>query len=156
MIMKTKVLTFLSVLISYGFTYAHHEIDEDANFGHLVHFGGAITGVEWAAPHVLIRVVGNPSLANSPQWLVAIESPDWLMSQGIYLENFEILSHISFIGNPSKGGYRSEESVLYGLYIAPTPNDTILVNPNLLTALEHAEGLKAVHTDEGCVFTSDP
>lgn len=154
--MKSKFLGLLLLLCASNSTYGHHELEEDANFGHLIQFGGTITAVEWAEPHVLVRVVGNPNLANSPQWLVALASPNRLNSEGIDLEDFEILSHASFIGYPSKGSYRTEDSILYGLYLARSPSDRVLMNPDLLMALENASGLKAISTNEGGVFTVDP
>ena len=142
-------------LCSSGSSYGHHKIGEDANFGHLIQFGGTITAVEWADPHVLVRVVSNPNFANSPQWVVALDTPDGLGSEGLNLESFELLSYASFIGYPSRGNYRAGESILYGLYLARSPTDKVLVNQNLLMALENATGLKAISTDEGSLFTVD-
>lgn len=153
--MKNAYLALALFLCCSSSSYGHHEIEEDANFGYLIQFGGTITAVEWADPHVLVRVVGNPNLANSPQWVVALDSPDALGSVDLYIESFELLSDVSFIGYPSKGRYRTEDPILYGLYLARSPTDRVLVNQNLLIALENASGLKAISTSEGGLFTID-
>ncbi|MEX2506750.1 MAG: DUF6152 family protein [Pseudohongiellaceae bacterium] len=150
------LLASLMYLGTVSHSYGHHDFTDDVNLGHLIQFGGTITGLEWAEPHVLIRIVGNPDLPNSPEWLVEIESSENLISRGIDMQTFEVPSRISIIGYPSKGQFRQGESLIYGLYLAQSPIDKVLLNEDLLNLLSTTSGLKAISVDGGGVFVSDP
>lgn len=139
-----------------SYSFAHHELSDDVNFGSLIQFGGTITGIEWAEPHVLIRVTSNPKSTRSAQWLVLIDSPSRLAPEDINIDTFETLDHVSFIGYPSRNNHYSGESLIYGLYHARSPTDRILLYEDLLILLEKTKGLKTEVIDNGAVFRADP
>jgi len=142
----------IALLSAMSGAYSHHEIHEDVNLGHLIQFGGTIMGLEWAEPHVLIRIVGNPDLRNSPQWLVELDSSTDLEARGLNMTDFEVLSHVSIVGYPARSGSNTRENRIYGLYLARSPTHKELLNERLLDLLPLIEGIKAIPSDGGARF----
>lgn len=119
-------------------SHAHHEFYDDVS-GSISHFGGTITGLEWAEPHVLIRISMNPNRRSSPQYLVELGSPEELLAEGVDMSTFEILSYISIIAYPSKSKSNRGERYMYGLYLAKSPWNKILLNQRLYESLPQVD-----------------
>ena len=144
---KYVALVFTAFLT--GSSYAHHEIQPYVDLGALTHFSGVITGLEWAEPHVLIRLVGNPYLQNSPQWLVEVDPPTDLMSRGFSMSDFELLTRISIIGYQAKHVVSYGETYIYGLYLRESSGFRALLNERLLRILPYVDEVGRIITDDG-------
>lgn len=135
-------IAFMVYLISAPVNYAHHDFFEDINLSSLYQFSGTVMGLQWDAPHVLIRVIGNPDLSSSPQWLIEIDSPEQLLSNDISMEMFDVFSRISIVAYPSKAKSSNGERYMYGLYFADTPTNMLLLNEELYSALPTLPAVK--------------
>lgn len=131
-------VAFITYFIMVASSHAHHEFYDDVNTG-LIHFGGTITGLEWAEPHVLIRISMNPNRPSSPQYLVEVGSPEELLAEGVDMSTLEVLSYISIIAYPSKSKVYEDGRYMYGLYLAKSLWNKILLNQRLYEQLPQVD-----------------
>ncbi|MEZ5488805.1 MAG: DUF6152 family protein [Gammaproteobacteria bacterium] len=144
-----RYLLFTCLMTGGSLGYADHDLQDDVHFDTLLQFGGTITGLEWAEPHVLIRITGNPDLQNSPQFLVEIDSSSELAARGLGMSDFEVLSQISIIGYTARSGSSLREKRIHGLYLALSPRHYVLVNERLFNLLPTVEGHNVIIDDSG-------
>ncbi len=131
-----------------GSSYGHHEINPCRDLAALTHFSGVITGLEWAEPHVLIRLVGSPNTQKSPQWLVEVDSPTDLVSRGFSMSDFKLLTRISIVGYQAKHVARYGETYIYGLYLQESSGFRALLNETLLHVLPYVDEVGRITADE--------
>lgn len=147
-----RYLLFACLMTGGSLSYADHDLQDDVHFDTLLQFGGTITGLEWAEPHVLIRITGNPDLQNSPQFLVEIDSSSELAARGLGMSDFEVLSQISIIGYTARSGSSLREKRIHGLYLVLSPRHLVLLNERLLNLLPTVEGPKHIILNSGIAF----
>lgn len=134
-----NIIAFITCFILATSSHAHHEFFDDVNTASLIHFGGTITGLEWTEPHVLVRIMANPKLSSSPQWLVELGSPKELIAEGVDINSLEVLSYISIIAYPSKSKVYEDGGYMYGIYLAKSPTNKILLNQHLYEQLPQVD-----------------
>ena len=95
---------FAIVALTISPSFAHHSIVGIYDTKKPVNLKGAIAGIEWINPHVLLHIEVTDAASSVTPWLCEMGSPNMLTRGGLKKDSFKVGDSITIEGASAKDG----------------------------------------------------